>query len=126
MGGGCIAHPPRLFRSSSETYEMSDNKPRKPFTLAADGKRTLRTKDNAKPRIRPPQQVQKPAPNLAPPGMSGLRLKPGTTLARPQSPTSDPKPAPTKRFGLHTSKGQLTRTFKPLVNGKDKARRLER
>ena len=75
---------------------MSDNKPRKPFTLAAEGKPTLRTKDNAKPRIRPPQPVNKPAPNLAPPGMSGLRPKPGTTLTQPQA--QSPKPAPSNHW----------------------------
>lgn len=101
---------------------MSDNKPRKPFTLAAEGKPILRTKDNAKPRIRPPQQVQKPAPNLAPPGMSGLRPMQGLTQPQAQSP----KPAPPKRFKLHSNKGQLTRTFKPLVNDRDKTLGRER
>lgn len=105
---------------------MSDNKPRKPFTLAAEGKSVLRTKDNAKPRIKPPQPVNKPAPNLAPPGMSGLRPKPGLTLPDPKHPSPQPKPAQQKRFQLHTGKGQLSRTFKPLVNDRDKALGPER
>ncbi|MEL6646137.1 MAG: hypothetical protein AAFQ05_00305 [Pseudomonadota bacterium] len=58
--------------------------PRKPFTLASDPDPAhLRDKDNAQPRVQPPQGVTKPAPNLAPPGMSGIKT---STLPRAPSP----------------------------------------
>ncbi len=61
---------------------MSDDGIQKPFTLAArhnaqPGDRTpehLRDKDNADPKLKP-NFAQYPAPNLAPPGMSGIKTK---------------------------------------------------
>jgi len=34
---------------------------------------TLRDKDNAAPRVTPPSQAQHPHPQMAPPGMSGIK-----------------------------------------------------
>ncbi|MFQ6550609.1 hypothetical protein AADZ90_021915 [Aestuariibius sp. 2305UL40-4] len=48
--------------------------PKHPFTLAAGKDQApLRDKDNAAPRVPPPHLASKPAPNLAPPGMLGIK-----------------------------------------------------
>lgn len=39
----------------------------------AEDQPKLRDKDNAQPRVKPPMGVTRPANNLAPPGMSGIR-----------------------------------------------------
>ncbi len=45
------------------------------FTAAskAEDQPKLRDKDNAQPRVKPPTGVSRPAYNLAPPGMSGIK-----------------------------------------------------
>lgn len=99
---------------------MNEREVKKRFALAADAQRktVIRDKDNASLQPRPPAQAKHPAPNLAPPGMSGI--KPASRIGRSPAP---PKP---KRFQL--GKGNdLTGTFKPLARpGKDKSRDHDR
>ena len=60
----------------------------------AEDQPKLRDKDNAQPRVRPPAGVTRPAYNLAPPGMSGIktgsqsRVQQGSEPERQQSTTS--------------------------------------
>ncbi len=81
--------------------------PRKPFTFAAQPHQTqpekveidpnsLRDQDNAAPRVTPPLGVTKPAFNLAPPGMSGIKTSP--RLATP----------PEKQAGIALDAAELT------------------
>ncbi|MFM9977230.1 MAG: hypothetical protein ACKVOP_04205 [Sphingomonadaceae bacterium] len=65
----------------------------------------IRDKDNAQPRIAPPQAVRTPHPQLAPPGMSGIK-----TTARLGHAIEPPK---LKR--LEFQSGVTTREFKSLV-----------
>ena len=68
---------------------MSDDKQRKPFNEASQGETpAFRDKDNAAPRVPPPEQATKPAPNLAPPGMMGIR----TSITAQQQPVTHAKP----------------------------------
>jgi hypothetical protein len=95
---------------------MERNNSKWPFSLAARASpQTIRDKDNAQPRVAPPQQVRVPHPQLAPPGMSGIKTS--RKLALPGDP---PKP---KRQEFES--GFASREFKSLVqspSGKDRSR----
>lgn len=85
---------------------MPTKETKSPFTLAARKlPHNIRDKDNAQPRIVPPQQVRTPHPQLAPPGMSGIK-----TTARLGHPIAPPK---LKR--LEFQSGVTTRDFKSLA-----------
>jgi len=100
---------------------MTDEKLTKRFNLvAAPPGPNLRTKDNAQPRIKPPRIVWESPRGLAPPGMVGLRVKPGHDLAQPEPP----KP-PKRKFVLDRH-GDLTREFTPLAQRKDRGNEHER
>jgi hypothetical protein len=88
---------------------MDEKKLSKHFSLAA-ARPQIRDKDNAEPRVKPPVMARDPAPNLAPPGMVGIRRTPETVLAKPV--TKEPE----KSF----RDGDLSRKFTPLaMKGKD-------
>lgn len=87
---------------------MTEKKPPKQFSLVPYAKINIRDKDNTMPRIKPPQIARQPAPNLAPPGMVGIRSTPGTVAAKPVIEK------PKKTFSLDRN-GDLTREFKPLA-----------
>jgi hypothetical protein len=87
--------------------------PKNPFDLNANpDQQKLRDKDNADLRHPPPKQSRKPAPNLAPFGMKGIKRG---------LPSDERHKAPSKpRFELG-EKGKLSKVFKPLAPpGKDK------
>lgn len=86
-----------------------EKRPKKPFSLAGSKEPVVRDKDNAAPRIKPPQLANTPHPRLAPAGMSGIRpsLNPGQPRPLP--------PPPAKAMQDHQGKAQ--RAFKPLVQG---------
>lgn len=88
--------------------------PRKPFNLQAEPKtETLRDKDNAALTPKAPSWAQRPAPNLAPPGMGGIKR------GLPSPEAGQPKP-PRTRFALG-EKSKLARDFQPLAKpGKDR------
>ena len=98
---------------------MQDQHPRKPFSLATNTQakaqpktndiptaHSTRDKDNAQPRVPPPKFAQVPAPNLAPPGMSGIKRSPlqqqvAQQPARPQFKAGNG--------------GELSKEFKPIA-----------
>lgn len=83
--------------------------PTKRFALhAAPEQVSIRDKDNAAPRVTPPNLGQDPAPNLAPPGMAGIRAS--GPVAGPSLPPPEPK-----RFTLGIG-GGATREFKGFAN----------
>jgi hypothetical protein len=85
---------------------MPPKETKSPFTMAARKlPQNIRDKDNAQPRIVPPQQVRTPHPQLAPPGMSGIR-----TSQRMGLPHVPPKP---KRMEFEA--GVTKREFKSLA-----------
>ena len=90
---------------------MTDKRPFKAFNQVAR-KPVERTKDNAAPRIKPPSIVTMPPPDLAPPGMAGVRPKRFALAQAPQAPKREFSPG---------DSGNLKRTFKPLAQatGKD-------
>ncbi len=80
----------------------------------------VRDKDNAAPRVPPPQQVRTPHPRLAPPGSVGIRpsLMPVMDRAPPELPKA--------KIELG-QQGRAQRAFKPLVQkSPDKGRTPER
>lgn len=87
--------------------------PKKPFALAADSEQSLkniRDKDNTSPHPNPPRAVKQSHPKLAPLGMLGIKR-------------NLPSPAQQKQDQELIKRGDLTRTFKPLVHtkaGKDR------
>ncbi|MDJ0825075.1 MAG: hypothetical protein QNJ16_06175 [Rhodobacter sp.] len=94
---------------------MTDKRPTKRFQFSSratsnDGenrsRENTRDKDNAQPRIKPPANANKPAPRLAPPGMSGIKGK--------QSKSTPAKEPPKKRFTLG-KRGDLERSFRSVV-----------
>lgn len=99
---------------------MNEQEVKKRFALAADHHRktVIRDKDNASFRPQPPAQAKRPASNLAPPGMSGI--KPASQIGR------SPAALKPKRFKLGRG-NELAGTFKPLARpGKDKSRDHDR
>lgn len=52
----------------------NEKRPKKPFSLAGSKEPVVRDKDNAAPRIKPPEFEHLPHPRLAPPGMSGIKM----------------------------------------------------
>ena len=83
---------------------MSD-RPKNPFRLAArQDQAHLREKDNAAPRVPPPQQAMKPAPNLAPPGMAGVKR---------DLPSQTPERSPFKSL-REAFQSQAAPRFKPI------------
>lgn len=94
-------------------------RPKKPFSLAANPNQELeniRDKDNAAPEIPAPRIARLSRPNLAPPGMSGIKRN-----------LPSPAPAPLKQDKELFKVGDLTRAFKPLVQTKaDKDRDIDR
>ena len=74
----------------------------------------LRDKDNAKPELKP-NFSRRPAPNLAPKGMAGIKRN----LPRSREPE--------KKGGITLAgSGDLTRAFKPIALGDKKDRGHER
>jgi hypothetical protein len=90
---------------------MDEKKLKKHFSLAA-ARPQIRDKDNAQPRVKPPAMARVPQPNLAPPGMVGIRSPMPKLVAR-SVPKAEAEKAPAK-FSLDR-RGYLTRTFKPLA-----------
>ena len=82
---------------------MIGKKPFVPYADIAKVKREL-MKDNAQPRVKPPEMAHTPQPNLAPPGMVGIRTEKRFTL-----PKAPPKPE------FSPTQGNLKREFKSLV-----------
>ena len=79
------------------------------FTLADLPKSPIRDKDNAMPRIPPPKTVQIPHPQLAPPGMSGIKTQEKRfTLTGPLPE----RPKPKIEMG---QEGRVKRAFEPHV-----------
>jgi hypothetical protein len=79
---------------------MDRKRPKKPFSLAGSKEPVVRDKDNAAPKIKPPEQTHLHHPRLAPPGMSGIRPTPpmmergiGQAAARPTLSKDDGGPA---------------------------------
>ena len=83
---------------------MTDS-PRKPFNLGA--KPPERDKDNADFRHPPPNYSRKPPPNLAPPGMSGIK--------RNQPSKNDGHEPEKPRFALG-ERGKLKKIFQPIAS----------
>lgn len=76
------------------------------FNDAAKDKRVEIVKDNAQPRIKPPEIAQQPQHGLAPPGMSGIRTEKRFAFRPPPAPEKAPfSPQP----------GNLKREFSSLV-----------
>ncbi len=93
------------------THKRPPKSPAKPFNLGAKGAektpQVTRDKDNAQPRVKPPEQARKPGPRLAPPGMSGTKRNlPTKAQVTRQVP---------KRFSLGQP-GELKKEFKPIVS----------
>lgn len=85
------------FRKSATAEKISfrKNKPEATEVTNPDGS-PLRHKDNAQPTPKPPQGVTRPAPNLAPPGMQGIRTglkQPIQHIPEPQKPSNITKDA---------------------------------
>ena len=84
---------------------MSDKRPSKPFNIHAEPDRDqIRDKDNAKPKLQPKHLPIKPAPNLAPSGMSGIKL------GLPSKSAQDSG----KRFSIKQS-GDLPKKFNSIA-----------
>lgn len=64
------------------------------------------SRDNAMPRMPPPSFARTPAPNLAPPGMSGIK--------RSAQPTNLPHLIPKETFKAGAG-GELTKAFKSIA-----------
>lgn len=80
-------------------------RPKKPFTLAANPDQeleTIRDKDNAAPELPAPSSARSSRPNLAPPGMSGIKR-------------NLPSPAPQKAEDKLPNPSDLTKAFMPLA-----------
>lgn len=73
----------------------NEKRPKKPFSLAGSKEPVVRDKDNAAPRIKPPELVRLPHPQLAPPGMSGIKM--GLPAMERFAGQPSPKPPPPKR-----------------------------
>lgn len=73
-------------------------------------------KNNAKPRVKPPEMAKKPEPGLAPPGMSGILTE--KRFAFRQVPTPEKPFTPTQ--------GNLKREFKSLAQSPTKGRDIDR
>lgn len=88
---------------------MTDKKPKKPFNLSAcqsrKEERTIRDKDNAHPRVKPPTWAKAPSPTQGPGGTKGIVRNSATPKNAKQEP---------KRFKLG-EKGELKGKFKPIV-----------
>lgn len=79
---------------------MTDKTPRASFDRSADpDQEKIRDKDNANPKPKP-SFAQKPAPNLAPPGMMGIRRSLPSQETHP--PKVDPEMAAAKDLRLDT------------------------
>ena len=101
---------------------MTDKQPPKRFTFKLKNEQqqqpqenptSIRDKDNAQPRIKPPLMAKNPSPRMGPPGTVGIKRN----LPKP---VNDRDKAP-KRFTLGKG-GELGKTFKPIVTkpkGKD-------
>ncbi len=80
----------------------------------------IRDKDNAQPRVKPPEQARTPHPRLAPPGAAGIRPGLGAVAERAAPPPPKMRTEPGEQ-------GKTSRTFKPLVQkSPDKGRTPER
>ncbi len=93
---------------------------KRPFVPYADVEKVKQelVKDNAKPRIKPPEMAKKPQPGLAPPGMSGIRTEKRFALSKSPAP---PKPE------FRSAPGNLRREFKSLTgNRTDRGPEIER
>lgn len=88
---------------------MDRQRPKKPFSLAGSKGPVVRDKDNAAPKIRPPEQSNLHHPRLAPPGMSGIRPSPPLMERGIGQPAA--RPTLTKGDG-----GPAKRAFKPIAN----------
>lgn len=84
-----------------------EKRPKKPFSLAGSKEPVVRDKDNAAPRVQPPQLENTPHPRLAPAGMSGI--KPSLNQGQPR-----PLP-PLPMKSIQDRQGVAQRAFKPLV-----------
>lgn len=73
----------------------NEKRPKKPFSLAGSKEPVVRDKDNAAPRIKPPELAHVPHPRLAPPGMSGIKM--GLPAMERYVGQPSPKPQPPKR-----------------------------
>ena len=94
---------------------MTGKKPFVPYADIAKVKREL-MKDNAQPRVKPPEMARMPQPNLAPPGMVGIKTEKRFTL-----PKAPPKPE------FPPTQGSLRREFKSLARSQTgKAQDIER
>lgn len=86
-----------------------EKRPKKPFSLAGSKEPVVRDKDNAAPRVKPPQLAHVPHPRLAPSGMSGIKM--GLPDMERSVGASPPR---------HTSKteeeGRAKKAFTPLVS----------
>lgn len=91
---------------------ISDRRMSKPFAVAAKELSHIRDKDNAAPQPTPPAQAKRPAPNLAPPGMSGIKRS-----WQIGSPASKP-PKSEKQFELERN-GDLRRAFTAQAGSSD-------
>ena len=88
---------------------MAGNKRFVPYADIAKVKEQL-VKDNAQPRIKPPQMAKKPQPGLAPPGMSGIKTEKRFAL---------PKPAhEQQKQAFSPLQGNLRRAFKSLAGNR--------
>jgi hypothetical protein len=84
---------------------VPDNRPSKPFNRCADPDcDQIRDKDNAKPKLQPKHLRIKPAPNLAPSGMSGIK----------QGLPSNSSQEKGKRFSIKQS-GDLSKKFNSIA-----------
>lgn len=86
------------------------------FTDAAKTRKAELVKDNAKPRVKPPEIARSPEPALAPPGMSGIRTEKRFAFRA--------SPAPVKDFS--PTQGNLKREFKPLAQTPTNCRDIDR
>jgi hypothetical protein len=93
--------PPKPFKLLTSTNSKAESK-----TNSIPTARVLPDKDNAQPRIKPPNLAQYPAPNLAPHGMSGIK----TMAARQQAAQHVPK----QPFKAGNG-GELSKVFKPIA-----------
>ncbi len=97
---------------------MPDKRPTKPFNLHADPDQDkIRDKDNVSPKLQPTHLPIKPAPNLAPAGMAGIKR--GLPSNADQSKRA-------KRFTIN-KKGELSKKFKSIApKSPDRGRGWER
>jgi hypothetical protein len=70
---------------------------------------TVRDKDNAAPRIKPPELAHVPHPRLAPPGMSGIKM------GLPAMERSVGVP-PLRHASKTKEEGRAKKAFTPLVS----------